>query len=247
VATLKVLNTGKKPVLLLAGDVITGGKQDRVVTEDLVLDSSPTPMTIAVNCVEAGRWNTTSDHFSYGGRAESELKQTVEMEKDQSKTWSKVAEVNLKKAERFADLTLTPSTGTYNASLSNPQVVAARDAIVKGLSPELDKQTHLVGLVVAIGDDVIAGEIFGHPTLFERSEADLLNAFALDAVSSDDRGKPPTTAEAAAFLEDVLTAKTTRTQELSNGTRLDFEDVDVEGTLLRTKGAEVIHLNSYKK
>ena len=88
VANLQVLNRGAKPVLLLAGDVITGGKQDRIVTEDLVLDHSQTPKTIAVNCVEAGRWNATSDHFVYGGKAEVDLKHTVEVRKDQSATWS---------------------------------------------------------------------------------------------------------------------------------------------------------------
>jgi len=247
VATLKVLNTGKKPVLLLAGDVITGGKQDRIITQDVILDSNSVPTTVAVNCVEAGRWNANSTHFSYGGRAENDLQQTVEMDKDQSKTWAKVAEVNASKAERFVDPQLAPSTGTYNASLSNPKVIEARDAIVRGLAPELDKQSNLVGLVVAIGDEVVAGELFGHPNLFERSEVDLLNAFALEAISSEGSGRAPSTAEASAFLQEALTARATRTQELPNATRVEFEEAELEGSMLRSKAAEVIHMNTYAK
>jgi hypothetical protein len=258
VANLSVVNTGAKPVLLMAGDVITGGKQDRIVTEDLVLDTTKQPVIIAVNCVESGRWNATSQHFAYGGKAEIDLKHTVELEKNQSATWSKVAELNRKKAKKFEDngavaAALAPSTGTYSASLGNAAVIAARDAIVRDLRPALDKQENVVGLVVAIGDNVIAGELFGHPALFEKSEADLLNAFALDAVSSDDDGKAPPTSAAAAFLAEVLSAPNIRVLELSNGTRVNFEDAGVEGALLRAKSAnageegQIIHLNSYAK
>jgi hypothetical protein len=242
--------------------VITGGKQDRIVTEDVVLDNGQEPMNIAVNCVESGRWNANSDHFSYGGKAEVDLKRTVEVEKNQSATWSKVAELNGKKAKKYAvDAgvmgALAPATGTYRASLVNPAVLADRDAIVAVMQPQLDKHQNVVGLVVAIGDDVVAGEIFGHPSLFEKSEADLLSAFALDAVSSDDKGAAPATTEAAKFLAEVLAAQTTKTQELNNAIRVDFEDSTVEGTMLRSKPkadapageekGEIIHMSSYKK
>ena len=41
--------------LVLAGEVVIGGKQDRVLTEDIVLAASETQQ-VAVNCVEQGRW-----------------------------------------------------------------------------------------------------------------------------------------------------------------------------------------------
>ena len=56
VAELKIENTGEEDVLVHAGDIVKGGKQDRVVTTTFILKPKSGATPLAVFCVESGRW-----------------------------------------------------------------------------------------------------------------------------------------------------------------------------------------------
>jgi hypothetical protein len=53
---LSVTNRSGKLLVLIAGEILTGGKQDRIVGSDRIVkpDNSPTPLDVF--CVEHGRW-----------------------------------------------------------------------------------------------------------------------------------------------------------------------------------------------
>jgi hypothetical protein len=53
---LQIENTGGEPVFIQAGDIVKGGKQDRVLTVSLLLPPSSGRVPIASFCVEQGRW-----------------------------------------------------------------------------------------------------------------------------------------------------------------------------------------------
>jgi len=132
VPELTVINQGKKAVLLAVGDVIQGGKQDRVIISDALIPPTPTPVTIQVNCVEAGRWSDGAQGiaFQYGGRGESGLKKVLELKNDQNSTWAKVAELNSNKASRFGRFAAATTSNPVNdaspqSSLEEPQVIGA--------------------------------------------------------------------------------------------------------------------------
>jgi ARG/rhodanese/phosphatase superfamily protein len=57
VPELVVENRGKIHVLLLAGEILVGGKQNRVLREDILLPPLSGARPIGVYCVEQGRWN----------------------------------------------------------------------------------------------------------------------------------------------------------------------------------------------
>ncbi len=56
VTELAIENKGTKPVFIQAGDVVRGGKQDRVLTVSLILPAKSGRVPIASYCVEEGRW-----------------------------------------------------------------------------------------------------------------------------------------------------------------------------------------------
>jgi hypothetical protein len=60
---LVLINNSKKPLLLLAGEIVTGGKQDRVIGKDRIVPPESDPIDLGVFCVEPGRWVATSEHF----------------------------------------------------------------------------------------------------------------------------------------------------------------------------------------
>src|ERR1700751_2745317 len=60
---LVLVNNSKRPLLLLAGEIVTGGKQDRVIGKDRIVPAESDPIDLSVFCVEPGRWVATTDHF----------------------------------------------------------------------------------------------------------------------------------------------------------------------------------------
>jgi hypothetical protein len=64
---LVLINNSKRPLLLLAGEIVTGGKQDRVIGKDRIVPPESDPVDLSVFCVEPGRWIASSDHFGTSG------------------------------------------------------------------------------------------------------------------------------------------------------------------------------------
>jgi hypothetical protein len=56
VRELKVENTGSEPVFIQFGDLVKGGRQDRVLTTSLLLPPRSGQIAIGAYCVEQGRW-----------------------------------------------------------------------------------------------------------------------------------------------------------------------------------------------
>lgn len=57
VSELQIENTGKEPVFIQFGDIVKGGKQDRVLTTSLLIPPSSGKVAIGAYCVEQGRWS----------------------------------------------------------------------------------------------------------------------------------------------------------------------------------------------
>lgn len=64
---LVLINNSKRPLLLLAGEIVTGGKQDRVIGKDRIVPPESDPVDLSVFCVEPGRWVASSDQFGASG------------------------------------------------------------------------------------------------------------------------------------------------------------------------------------
>ena len=64
---LVLINNSKRPLLLLAGEVVAGGRQDRVIGKDRIVPPESEPVDLSVFCVEPGRWVGTSANFGASG------------------------------------------------------------------------------------------------------------------------------------------------------------------------------------
>jgi hypothetical protein len=60
---LVLVNNSRRPLLLLAGEIVSGGKQDRVIGKDRIVPPESDPVDLSVFCVEPGRWVATTEHF----------------------------------------------------------------------------------------------------------------------------------------------------------------------------------------
>jgi len=61
VNTLYVTNSGKKPLYIMAGEVVLGGQQDRTLGRDQIVSAGKKDVPVTVFCVEHGRWSGRSE------------------------------------------------------------------------------------------------------------------------------------------------------------------------------------------
>ncbi|HJX85385.1 MAG TPA: DUF6569 family protein [Candidatus Angelobacter sp.] len=90
---LVLVNNSKLPLILLAGEVVTGGKQDRVVGKDRIVPAESDPVDLSVFCVEHGRWVESSDKFDTHASimVQPSVRKKVMAEKEQQQVWNEVA------------------------------------------------------------------------------------------------------------------------------------------------------------
>ena len=122
---LVLVNNSKRPLLLLAGEIVSGGKQDRVIGKDRIVPAESDPIDLSVFCVEPGRWVASSEHFGaseamYGAvvgggisgsvhagsppmviMAQPSVRAKAMADKDQNQVWNEVNKQKAEMAERI--------------------------------------------------------------------------------------------------------------------------------------------------
>lgn len=166
-------NRGKTHVLLLAGEILVGGKQNRVLREDLLLPPLSGPRNIAVYCVEQGRWNESGKDFdSRSSVVQPSVRSEVLRRAEQGRIWSGVASAS-------RELRASSPTGSYQAVYDAPGVRAHLEQATRGL--EAAAGAGAVGAAVFVGPSLVGVDAFHGSSLFVREWPKLLRAYALDA------------------------------------------------------------------
>ncbi len=130
---LVLVNNSKHPLILLAGEVVTGGKQDRVVGKDRIVPAESDPVDLSVFCVEHGRWTETSTKFDT--HASVMLQPSVRMkamaDQDQQKVWDEVGRSRTAMAGALASAPAHPSASSVPGQTSETVEVTASAAMVE--------------------------------------------------------------------------------------------------------------------
>ncbi len=193
VNTVLVSNRAGKPVYAMAGELLIGGKQDRIICEALVLPPHAVDVRVSVFCVEHGRWQALSPAFQSGGAlGHPELRKRA-LEGKQAEVWREVAAANARLH------TETPSD-TYRPAASK----LTRDAapLAARVLSALSRMPDAAGVAVAIDGRIVAVEYFDSPTLFSRVRSKLVTSYAAQALTAPQATRPsppPSTRDVATF------------------------------------------------
>ena len=88
---LVLVYRGPKPLMLLAGEVVTGGKQDRVIAKDRIVPPGAEPLPLDVFCVERGRWAGPSAQFTAAKlMAHPSVREKAAVDQNQHEVWAAV-------------------------------------------------------------------------------------------------------------------------------------------------------------
>ena len=88
---LVLINRGNKPLLLLAGEVVSGGKQDRIIAKDRIIPIGAKPLPLDVFCVEHSRWTNGDAKFSAARTmVHPTVREKAAIDSDQTQVWAAV-------------------------------------------------------------------------------------------------------------------------------------------------------------
>lgn len=186
VNTLLVTNSGDKPIFLMAGDLVLGGKQDRVLAESVVVDAGVKDMRIPVFCVESGRWQVQGkdgEHAENGtfandascGQVDVNVKRQAIATGNQGEVWKQVAMNN-------SALKVSADSGTFRATYDDEKTrKQIEDAYAQANQLVGDK---LVGFAVVHDGEVAAMDIFDSTGLAHKVSEKLLRSYIITAIGN---------------------------------------------------------------
>jgi hypothetical protein len=213
---LVLVNNSKRPLLLLAGEIVTGGKQDRVIGKDRLVPAESDPIDLSVFCVEPGRWTGAKMSFSGGGigagMAQPGVRAKAMADKDQAQVWSEVRSAQA----RVEALASSPQaagviagTTSYAKVMENDEVKQKVDAVAAPMQRDYQslikqlRDRNAVGVVVAVNGEIIWADVFASTNLLEKYWPKLVRSYAAEAYVSRARDKQVNVKAAQQFLEEL--------------------------------------------
>lgn len=230
---LLVKNSGTKPLLLLAGELLLGGKQDRVVAKDTIVPPSEA-VEVPVFCVEHGRWEGTSSKFEYSTSMVPQKVRRRALTGTQQEVWDGVAEYN---AEAGVDVNAGTS---IRGGFSTQEVQKRVNADTSKFTAALDKMQNVVGLVYVVNGNIESFELFGNTVLLNNSREALLKGFLADAAVQKTKTVKEFDMNAVqAFIKESLSGSRNQTRLTGDGANWNVNGTNSAGAEMTLPSAQM--------
>jgi len=228
---LTIENIGDHEVFVQGGDIVKGGRQDRVLSVDLLLPPRSGLVSVAAFCVEPGRWTargaedaskfSSSTHAMPSHSAMLVIQSYAESlaatpsapapdpGKSQQEVWSSVRAMQDRLGHSVGQSVAEPtSPSSLQLSLESEKLKEAQAAYVAALQSAGESGDDIVGYVYAINGKIKSGDVYTSNALFRTMWRKLLAANVTEAIGekSASAGSPPSLHDVEAFLAGAQTA-----------------------------------------
>jgi len=209
---LVLVNRSKRPLLLLAGELVSGGKQDRIIGKDRIVPVGAPPLPLDVFCVEHGRWSNGSQFASAKLMVHPSVREKAAVDQKQEEVWSAVrggTTYDYSASGRATGAAASPAppparissqelsdvvagaapTQSYQKIYEGSRVGQSIDGFVREVEARFARATsglkgeQVVGVVVAYGGEVAWSDIFASGHLFDHYWNKLLRSYAVEAMA----------------------------------------------------------------
>ncbi|HLK29606.1 MAG TPA: DUF6569 family protein [Puia sp.] len=233
---LRINNESDSPIYVNSGELVAGGRQDRMVMRDTILQPSKHDQYIPVMCVEEDRWSDKEKEFIYSGFANTHLRKVLDSTKNQVQIWREI-DNQLERGH------INSKTLAY-LSQREPEAEAKKKKKMKELNLPGDDyfnyflqkfkttDTSVVGFVCVSGNKILGSDIYAGVNLFNSQLEALLRGYIDEALLFGD-AVSLLNDEVRKYMDKILTDE--KTQE---------EFVSKHGKIFRDK-KNVIHINTY--
>ncbi len=218
---LVLINRSKRPLLLLAGELVSGGKQDRIIGKDRIVPVGAEPLPLDVFCVEHGRWTGSSSQFVASKTiVHPSVREQAAVKQSQTEVWDAVREGTTDRtaaaegapAARLSQQVIASAiaseaqTQSYRKIYESSRVGVSVDTLVEELQKRFARATtgvkseRVVGVVVAYGGEVAWSDIFASSDLFHHYWSKLLRSYAVEALARPTLRETASVDDAREFL-----------------------------------------------
>ena len=228
VNNLFIENVSKDTVMILAGEVVQGGKQDRMVGQDVILYPNSGKKDLSVFCVEHGRWQpkeSGKEFKNYYSISSNEVRKAGAVKKDQSEVWSKVSETTTKHKANT-------STGTLTALKESSDYSKELKKYTDYFENLIINENDVIGVMAVTGNTVLGCDMFATHELLTKHYQNLINSYATEAITTGKTVQLPYE-KAYQYLDTIIDDE--RKQEV---------EVPKKGTLLKD-GKKKIHISTF--
>ena len=172
-----VVNTSDRPLYLMPGEIIVGGKQDRCIASETIVEADSQSVSVEVYCVEHGRWHRrNSAEFGYvahalledvadsraaelaeeaasgkfvasAGNLSKKARYSVQASAGQSRVWEEVGFANAANGNSM-------SSDAFTGNYTQKDVREKLDPYVQHIQGPVAEIDGIVGVVVAINGKV---------------------------------------------------------------------------------------------
>jgi hypothetical protein len=227
VNTLVLVNNSDKPLLLLAGEIVTGGKQDRVIAKDRIVPAGSEPIDLGVFCIEPGRWTTSSSTFGSAAKApahsfmvQPSVRERAMVGKDQQEVWNSVrgsiSQMAMASAPSAGVAMESGSSAGYARSMGTTSYARAMEdssvsaKVDEAAAPVMKAREQVIaqlrkegaiGVVVAVRGEIVWADLFVDTDLLSRYWTKLVRSYAAESLTEGGSHAAPTVADAQHFLD----------------------------------------------
>lgn len=224
---LVLINRSKRPLLLLAGELVSGGKQDRIIGKDRLVPVGADPLPLDVFCVEHGRWSAGASFTDAKTIVHPSVREQAAVESDQNKVWNAVrggttakpgprdsrimgeAPVPVLSAGALSEtVQVDAPTESYDKIYKSRRVNTSADTYIEEIQRRFDRATsglkdeRVVGVIVAYGSEVAWSDIFASSDLFHQYWNKLLRSYVVEALARPGYREAASRDDASEFLRN---------------------------------------------
>ena len=207
-------NKSGRHILIMGGEMMLGGKQNRIVSQDILLPPNSGPIQIPVFCGERNRW--TDGHGKFSGKqllAPAKLRGQVYSGTDQNQVWTGISS----RMEKSGASSPTENMESLYESGEFAKSIAKWDRKVKGRFP-----FNTIGMIIYQNGRLAGVEIFANRALFSKLHKKVLHSYYADFLITKSHrhltdAPPPNKTEAQAVLREILRARFTPHQTIGAG------------------------------
>ena len=270
VQALSLENLGEEAVFLQAGDIVKGGRQDRVLTTSVLVPGKSGRMPIGAYCVEQSRWAArgaenvarfeSSERYMPSRKAKAAMManpapastgaagrpaQRVASGDRQQEVWASVAETQADLSAKLGAPVAAPaSASSLQLSLENEKLTAAKAAYLAALSPSEKNGADVIGFAFAIDGRINSADVYPSHGLFEKMWGKLIDAAATEAIGDRGAGsvKPtPVPADVLAFLANAANAAAQEQKLDANTVRVTRQNEATVASETKRSDGRVLH------
>jgi hypothetical protein len=226
VNTLAIENLSPEYELFVqSGDIVKGGKQDRMVQFDMLLPPKSGVVPLPAHCVEQGRWtgrgSEDAKQFSSSAKcaAGKELKY-ANASGVQSEVWEKVKRNQERLNENLkVKVNAEESPTSFQLTLESAALEAKVASYEAALKAAGENRENVIGVVFVVNGQVTGAEVYGSNALFRKAWPKLLNSAAVEAVADRTDARPRPRRRRARSRSSSPTARPRNTRERTAANR----------------------------